>query len=346
MTTTPSTSALLELVRLNRRFGVMLAGGVSTPDALRAMAAEASPGYREVVTRVLASVEAGQPFTAPLEGFPGLIPAIYREWVVFGEQTGTLDVGAQEVAELLEPLAKGGGDAELGWERIEGAVSLIQFTRRCAELMEKGLEWWRVLYLLTVEAPPSFAEAIGKLPPRRDDPHGWQTMWQRMENHPHTFSPFYSAMVRLGWESRAMDEIMRNLADLLYEDWRLARLNRCYATRASLIIAHDAPPSAEWASLTAPQQKLAVTLFCRAAAMLLSAGHDSADALAVCALLLPADRQEALQSQLHSENPIDALRAVECFPPFVLALLTAGDSRGRLDYAFSQAATVLHAEME
>jgi len=341
-----ATSDLLELVRLNRRFGVMLAGGVATPDALRAMAAEASTGYRQVITRVLENVEAGKPFTEPLQEFPELIPAIYREWVGFGEETGTLDSGAQEVAELLEPLAKGGGDAELGWERIEGAVSLIQFTRRCAELLEKGLEWWRVVYLLTLEAPPSFAEAIGKLPPRRDDPRGWQTLWQRMEQHPHTFSPFYRAMVRLGWESRAMDEIMRNLADLLYEDWRLARLNRCYATRASLIMAQDAPPLAAWAELTDPQRKLAVALFCRAASMLLSAGHDPAETFSVCALLLPAAQQEELKLKLEEDDQVAALHNLGCFPLFVMALLVAGQSRGRLDYAFSQAANVLHAEME
>jgi len=341
-----ATSDLLELVRLNRRFGVMLAGGVATPDALRAMAAEASPGYREVITRVLESVEAGKPFTAPLRDYPELIPAIYREWVGFGEETGTLDVGAQEVAELLEPVALGGGDAELGWERIEGAVSLIQFTRRCAELLEKGLEWWRVLYLLIVEAPPSFAEMIKELLPKRDDPRGWLALWQRLEDYPRVFSPFYRAMVRLGWEARVMDETMRNLADLLYEDWRLARRNCCYPDRASLIIDHGAAPAADWQALTPPQQKLTTVIFCRAASMLVSAGHDPAEAFAACALLLPAAEQEALKSELEADDLVVALREVGCFPPFVLALLGCGQARGRLDFALSQAATVLHAEME
>jgi|GEM_PF-2102453 len=341
-----ATSDLLELVRHNRRFGVMLAGGVATPDALRALAAEASPAYREVITRVLESVEAGKPFTAPLHDFPTLIPAIYLEWVSFGEETGTLDVGAQEVAELLEPVAIGGGDAELGWERIEGAVSLIQFTRRCAELLEKGLEWWRVLYLLIVEAPPNFADMIKELLPKRDDPRGWLALWQRLDDYPLVFSPFYRAMVRLGWEARAIDETMRNLADLLYEDWRLARRNRCYKDRASLIIDHGAAPAAEWGELSVPRQKLVIILFCRAAALLLSAGHDPADALAACALLLPAAQQEALKLKLEEDDPVAALHNLGCFPPFVLALLASGQSRGRLDYAFSQAATVLHAEME
>lgn len=340
------TTTLLEMVRLNRRFGVLLGCGATIPDALAVLAEEASPGYREVLLRMAESVQAGRGFTDPLTDFPQQVPPIYREWVRIGEQTGTLDVGAQEVAELLEPVAVGGGDAELGWERIEGAVSLIQFTRRCAELLEKGLEWWRVLYLLTMEAPPNFAEAIGKLLPRRDDPHGWQTLWQRMEAYPDTFSPFYRAMVRLGWATHAMDEIMRDLADLLYEDWRLARRNRCYSDRASLIIDHGAAPAADWQALTESQRKLTTVLFCRAAAMLVSAGHDPAEALAACALLLPTTEQEALKSKLDGDDPVAALREVGCFPPFVLALLGCGQSRGRLDFALSQAATVLHAEME
>lgn len=343
--TIPSTT-LLEMVRLNRRFGVLLGCGVSITAALEVLAEEASPAYREVLRRMAESVRSGGGFTDPLAEFPEQVPAVYREWVRIGEQTGTLDIGAQEVAELLEPLAVGGGDAELGWERIEGAVSLIQFTRRCAELLEKGLEWWRVLYLLTLEAPPNFAEAIGQLLPKRDDPRGWQTLWQRMEQYPHAFSPFYRAMVRLGWESHAMDEIMRNLADLLYEDWRLARRNRCYPQRASLIIEQDSAPAANWQALTEPQQKLTTVIFCRAASMLISAGHDPAAAFAVCALLLPAAEREALQARLDGDAPVAALRALGCFPPFVLGLAECGQANGRLDFALSQAADVLHAEME
>ena len=48
-------------------------------------------------------------------------------------------------------------------EQIEIAISLIQFTRRCADLLDKGLEWWRVLCLLTYEAPPNFAKLLTDL---------------------------------------------------------------------------------------------------------------------------------------------------------------------------------------
>jgi len=317
---------LLELVRLNRRFGVLLSSGLPIIDALRVLSAEASPDYLQVILRVLESVEAGSSFTAPLRDFPSLIPMIYREWVGIGEETGTLDSGAQEVAELLEPLAQGGGEAMLGWERIEDAVALIQFTRRSAELLEKGLEWWRVLLLLTHEAPPRFGALIGRLLPRRDDPRGWLALWQRMEEHPEAFSPCYRGIVRLGWEVRALEETIRGLADLLYEDWRLARLHRCYETRPSLLIDNGAPPPTAWAALTPAQQQLATVLFCRMAA-LLTPLHGFAAALPV------AERERLLAAleQLGDADPVGVLMAAGCFRPFLLALVAVTQTRGRVE---------------
>ena len=56
----------------------------------------------------------------------------------------------------------------------------------------------------------------------RDDQREWLALWQRMEEHPQTFSPFYRALTRLGWETHSVDETMRFLADLLTEDWQLS----------------------------------------------------------------------------------------------------------------------------
>ena len=345
---TSSAAQLRELVWLNRRFGTQLSCGVSIHDALLALQAEASPEFQTLIAASIVRVDAGGGLADAMADYPDLIPPLYREWVRLAEDTGTLDIGSLEIAELLEPLAAGGGDRSLGWDRIEHAVSLIQFTRRCAEFLEKGLEWWRVLYLLIHEAPPNFAGFIQELLPKRNDQRGWLTLWQRMEERPAVFSPFYRAMVRLGWESRAMDEAMRNLADLLYEDWRLARRCGCYAERASLIIDHGNAPADYWHALTPEQAKLTTVLFCRAASMLLSAGHDTADALSVCALLLPRAQQQALLSRLEKgEDDVAAsLADMACFSPFVLTLLSRGQERGRVEYALAQAANVLHAEME
>ncbi len=343
---TTASTPLLELVWLNRRFGTLLSGGTATVTALAALQAEASPAYRQLLAAAVAKLHAGATLYEAIEGFTPLVPSIYREWVRIGEETGSLDVGALEVAELLDPLARGGGDDALGWERIEGAVSLIQFTRRCAELLEKGLEWWRVLLLLTHEAPPTFAALIGQLLPKRDASHGWLALWQRMEEYPQTFSPFYRAMVRLGFKARAMDEAMRSLADLLYEDWRLVRLTRAYDDRAAHIIDHGAPPAAAWTALTPLQRKIVTVLFCRAAASLLAAGHEVEEAMGVCALLLPAAARAALQTAARdglADLPA-ALAGLPCFPPFVLTLLTRGHQRGRVEFAFDQAATVLAQE--
>lgn len=342
-----STSPQLsELVRLTRRFGVLLNMGTTAPAALCTLEMEASPAFCPLIAHIAERMGAGGTLTEALADFPELVPAIYRDWVRSGEDVGAVDVGALEIAELLEPLAAGGGDLLLGWQHIAEAVTLIQVTRRCAELLEKGLEWWRVLYLLQYEAPPAFAHFIEDLLPKRNDERGLLTLWQRMEEHPQIFSPFYRAIVRLGWETRTMDEMMRCLADLLYEDWSLARRLRCYPERASLIIDHGAPAAASWDALSAPQRQLITVVFCHAAALLLAAGYDQVEVLATCALLLPAAQQQALHTLPEHDDLVVTLDALGCFSPFVLTLLTSGQSRGRLEFAFTQAATVLRAEMQ
>lgn len=342
-----ASTPLLELVWLNRRFGTLLNGGTPLAAALAALEPDASPAFRAMLADVIAQIRGGATLYAALTGHAPLIPPIYREWVRIGEETGTLDVGALEVAELLHPLALGGGDAVLGWDQVENAVSLIQFTRRCAELLEKGLEWWRVLVLLTHEAPPNFAALIGLLMPKRDESHGWLALWQRMEDYPQTFSPFYRALVRQGFKSHAMDESMRGLADLLYEDWRLSRLTRAFDDRPSLIIDAAAPPAAAWSDLTPVQRKLTLTLFCRAAAHLLALGLDTEEAMSLCALLLPVAECTALQTAAHDglDDLPAALRQLAILPPFAHTLLTRGHARARLDYACNQAAQVLGQEL-
>jgi len=347
--TTDTSPYLRELVRLDRRFGVLLGMGVTLPDALTALEGDASPAFRPLIAFLRERVEAGESLADSLMVHPEVTPAIFRDWARLAEETGALDVGAQEIAELLEPLALGGGDLQLGWEKAEAAISLIQFTRRCAELLDKGLEWWRVLYLLEREAPPTFANLIKELLLKRNDERGgFVVLWQRMAEYPQIFSPFYREMIRLGWEAHVMDELTRALSDLLYEDWMLARRTRCYPERASLIVDHGMPPAANWAELTAPQAQLTTILFCRAASHLLTMGFDPEEVLTACALLLPQAQRDALPAHWEHTGGDMALTldTLNCFPPFITALLFSGQTRGRLEYAFQQAATVLRDEME
>jgi len=342
MTEQLTSATLAELISLTRRFGTLLNVGVPIRQALLAVADDASPAFRGMLQQAEAHVAQQGTLAGALEPFPDIVPVIYREWVRLGEDTGTLDVGALEIAELLSPLATGGGDLALGWERIESAISLIQFTRRFADLLEKGLEWWRILVLLDYESPPRFAHIIRELLPKRDDPRAWYGLWQIMEQYPETFSPFYRAVVRLGWEARAMDETMRNLADLLIEDWTLSRSNRCYHDRASLIIDHGAAPIATWADLTLAQQSLTTILFCRAGSQLLASGHQRTEALAVAALLLPQDKRETLLAGLTEDCDLaQLLRELACFPATVTTLIAAGQLSGRIEYAFNRAAEML-----
>ncbi|MHB9026312.1 MAG: type II secretion system F family protein [Armatimonadota bacterium] len=343
MTETSSAATLGELIRLNRRFGVLVSMGATPHAALQAVKPEASPVFTQLIDHIADRLNAGGTLSDALGDFPDLVPAIFRDWVRIGEETGTIDVGAQEIADLLDPLTT--GDVTISWEHIEDAVSLIQFTRRCAELLEKGLEWWRVIYLLLHEAPPAFAHFIEELLPKRDDCNGLLKLWQRMDELPHIFSPFYRAMVRLGLEMRAMDEMMRSLADLLYEDWSLARRSGCFTDRASLIINHGANPAENWDELTTAQKQLTTVIFCHAASQLLSCGYDARDMLSTCALLLPIEQQQRLRES-SGDDIVDALNTLGCFSPFVITLLECGQVRGRMEFAFNQAATVLRAEMK
>ena len=343
MTEQLTSATLAELICLTRRFGTLLNVGVPLRQALLTVADDASPAFQGMLRRAEAHVAQQGTLAGALEPFPDIVPAIYREWVRLGEDTGTLDVGALEIAELLSPVAAGGGDLALGWEHIESAISLIQFTRRFAGLLEKGLEWWRILVLLDYESPPRFARIIRELLPKRDDPRAWYGLWQIMEQYPETFSPFYRAAVRLGWEARTMDETMRDLAELLIEDWKLARRCRCYRDRASLIIDHGAAPLATWAELTPAQQSLTTILFCRAGSQLLAAGHARTDVITVAALLLPLDKREILLAGFTEDSDLaQRLRDLACFPATVTTLIIAGQRSGRIEYALSRAADMLH----
>ncbi len=342
---TDTTPSLRELVRLTRRFSVLLGAGADISATVRALTAEASPAFHPLLEHIDDTVRRGGRLTEALAAFPELSPALYREWVSMGETMGVLGDGAREIAELLEPLAEGGGDLQLGWARIEQAVPLIQFTRRCAELLELGLEWWRVMFLLIHEAPPDFADGIRELTLKRDDARGLAPLWERMDTQPERFSACYRAVVRLGWEARTMDEAMRLLADLLLEDWTLCRRTRCFPERAAVLIDHGAPPVATWADLTPLQQRVVTILFCRTASRLLSLGVGEAETLATCALLLPRCQQEHLAAQAEELPLPETLAGLGCFSPFLLTLLAGGAARGRLDYAFHQGADVLRAEI-
>jgi len=336
-------SQLGELVRLNRRFGVLYAGGVPIFDALVVLQGEAQLPFAAAIGEIRVRMEQGAGMASAMAEYPHLFPPIYREWVRQAEESGTLDIGAREAAELLEPVALAGSEAALGWDRIEHAMTLIQFTRRCAELLERGLEWWRVLCLLTFEAPVTFARLIEDLLHRRDDQRQWLALWERMEEYPQTFSPFYRAMIRLGWETRHFDETVHYLAELLYEDWRFAQLRHCFPDRPSLIIDLGQPQLVEWAALTPTQADLITLLFFRALSMLLAAGHDQAEALTVCANLLPQQQQTDLLAALGDEDRSLA-DLLPFFSPFVHALLRVGEQRGRSEYVCNQIAEVLRAE--
>ena len=112
-----SNSYLRELVEQNRRFGALCANGVPVLLALAALEADASPPFAEVLRVIIPRVATGELLSQAMAEFPRLFPAIYREWVRLAEETGTLDSGAQEVAELLEPVALSGTEETPGWSK-------------------------------------------------------------------------------------------------------------------------------------------------------------------------------------------------------------------------------------
>ena len=85
--------SLKELTLMTRQLAAMVGAGISLPVALKAIAAQIRNRYfREVLSGVVDSVEAGMKFSDALKNYPDVFPPLYVSMVEAGETTGDLDV--------------------------------------------------------------------------------------------------------------------------------------------------------------------------------------------------------------------------------------------------------------
>ncbi len=85
--------SLKELTLMTRQLAAMVGAGISLPVALKAIAAQIRNRYfKEVLSGVVDSVEAGMKFSDALKNYPDVFPPLYVSMVEAGETTGDLDI--------------------------------------------------------------------------------------------------------------------------------------------------------------------------------------------------------------------------------------------------------------
>ncbi len=345
----PSDNRLREFVLINRRFHLMLTNGVPILQALDVSAGEASPEYAEAFRTIRQRILQRECLGTGMQAYPHLFPAFYLDMIAEGEVMGTLDQIALDMANLLAPVARSARAdlAHLDWVTIP--IGLIRFTRNFAALLGRGIEWWRTLYILERESRPPFSELVVQMYPRLAGEEGWwRPIWQRMEGMPVFFSPCYTRIAQVGWEGHIFSETMAYLVDLLTEDWELSQFVGWGTARPSLLIPGAAPMPEDWSALTAPQQQLVTTIFCRAMAMLLSSGVPTGKALEAVAYLLPDRQRDAVlpiaQGEL-AEKPVKPLVATGFLSDFAISMLRCSELGGQIEYTLNAVADYYHQEI-
>ena len=145
-------------------------------------------------------------------------------------------------------------DAEL--PGTDPRLELLRLTRMFATLINAGVSLVRCLAVLEAEMPVPFAKAIHDI---NAQVMAGRTLYAALQTHDTLFSPAYLALVRAGEVGGILDETLLYLAELLQEEWELARLTAPDDAPAPLFIPGTAQPTA-WAELSRVRQSMTLSL--------------------------------------------------------------------------------------
>ena len=93
------------LPHITRQLSILLASGVPMIDALRSLSEENSGFWKSLLVDIRERISAGASLSRALAQYQLVFPDFYRNMVEAGEQSGTLDMVLQRVADFLEKQA-------------------------------------------------------------------------------------------------------------------------------------------------------------------------------------------------------------------------------------------------
>lgn len=93
------------LPNITRQLSILLAAGVPMIEALRSLSEEKSGFWRGLLVDIRDRISAGASLSRALGQYQKIFPDFYRNMVEAGEQSGTLDMVLQKVADYLEKQA-------------------------------------------------------------------------------------------------------------------------------------------------------------------------------------------------------------------------------------------------
>lgn len=127
----------------------------------------------------------------------------------------------------IKALQGGGGGKAAGSRRFAIELfgvpekALVFFTRQFATTVVAGLPLLRALTTLQAQtSSPGLAKVLGDVVVRIQQ---GESLGAAMSKHPHTFSPLYLSMIRVGEVSGNLEKALSRLADMTEKDYALKR---------------------------------------------------------------------------------------------------------------------------
>ncbi|HOF89466.1 MAG TPA: type II secretion system F family protein [Armatimonadota bacterium] len=213
--------------------------------------------------------------------------------------------------------------------------ALALFTRQFSIMVNAGVSLVRSLALLEEEALPAYAPAAATM---RAQIERGATLSGAMSELPALFPRFYLCMVRAGEVGGVLDIALDHLANLLHEDWTLART----VGSGSLLLPGDHAGPESWDELPATRRTVLLSLFCRAYGMMLSSGVPIVLASLTAADVLPPAQRAAVQQMVevmrHRGDERALIAELSFLPPIARGMFRIGMETGTLDAALDKLA--------
>jgi type II secretory pathway component PulF len=171
-----------------------------------------------------------------------------------------------------------------------------------------------------------------------------------MREEPDLFSAPYVTLIRAGEIGACLEETLLRAAQLLTQEWELARHRPTGDAPLFVSLPSSAPQAKDWDRLTPYQRDVTVILFCEILSLLLMSGVPILQAMDTVTPVFPQREREGLtlvgEAMRGGEKMTPGLESLGVFPRFVLSLVGLGEEHGVLDRTLHAAAETLKQDLE